>query len=116
MANNFATTSVDSITQTTGPDTLTITDSTQIQTTDFFDGNAGTDTIVISGTTGVGLDFTAMQTDAAHGFHNYEALTFNNTSNTSLVNFNVGQFGTGLISNALAVTGSSGFHQIFINN
>ncbi|MFT3986332.1 hypothetical protein [Aestuariivirga sp.] len=43
MANSNATTSTDSITQTTGADTLTVTNTNQIQSTDVFDGAAGTE-------------------------------------------------------------------------
>jgi Ca2+-binding RTX toxin-like protein len=46
MANAFATTATDSITQGNGTDTLTVSDSSQINFDDLFDGGAGKDTIV----------------------------------------------------------------------
>jgi hypothetical protein len=53
MENFDATNGIDTHTQTAKADTLTITNTNQMQGTDFFDGGRGFDTIVI-GTTGAG--------------------------------------------------------------
>ena len=73
MANNNATTGTDNITQTGGDDTLTITNSNQLNANDFFNGGGGNDTIVISGLTGLAADLSVVTTSATSGFHNYEA-------------------------------------------
>ena len=116
MANNNAVNGADNITQTSGTDTLTFTNTNQVDAQDFFDGGGNTDAIVISSATGLSFNFTTYGTDATHGFHNYEALTFNNTSGTSSGTFNAAQFGAGLISTSLAVTGAGGTQSIVINN
>src|SRR4029079_14480390 len=107
MAN--ATTGVDTITQTAGPDSLIVTDTTEVQPTDFFDGAAGFDTIVV-GPTGAGTTvvLAGVTTDLTHGSHNYEALAIQNTSGTTQAILTAAQFGTGLIANNLAVTGVNG--------
>jgi len=113
MVNNNATSGTDNITQTVGTDRLTVLQDT-IQSTDFFNGAGGFDTIVI-GTAGDGItaDLSASGTDATHGFHHYEALAFRNTSGTdiSIAKFTGDQFGTGLISTSLAVRGVNGTQQ-----
>jgi Ca2+-binding RTX toxin-like protein len=113
MANNNATISTDNITQTAGTDRLTVLEDT-IQPTDFFDGAGGFDIIII-GTAGNGIEanLSASGTDATHGFHHYEALTFRNTSGSdiSIAKFAGDQFGTGLISTSLAVRGVNGTQQ-----
>ncbi|MBI2717512.1 MAG: DUF4347 domain-containing protein [Rhizobiales bacterium] len=114
LQNNNATTSTDNITQSTGADTLTVTATTQIQAADFFDGAAGSDAIVISGATGVTVSLAGAGTSGTTGFHNYEGLTFDNTSGTSTVTLAGAQFGGTLISNSLAVTGAAGTQAIAI--
>src|SRR3990172_9655055 len=117
MANFNATTGTDNPTLTNNADTVTVTNTDQIQATDFFDGLNGTDAIVI-GTAGAGVnvDLSAAGTDATHGFHNFERLTFTNTSGTSTATLSAAQFGTGLISNSLAVVGTSSTQAIIVNN
>jgi Ca2+-binding RTX toxin-like protein len=111
MSDNNATIATDNITQTGGPDTLTVTDSNQFQGTDFFDGGLGTDAIVI-GTLGAGVIVNIIGLpDATHGFHNYEAITFKNTSGFSAVSLAAVEFGAGLISSSLALTGVNGSSQ-----
>ena len=89
LVNDSATAGNDIITQTTGDDTLTVTATAQVGANDFFDGDAGTDTIVL-GVAGAGtsIDLSKAGTDATHGFHNYEGITFANTSGTGTATFN----------------------------
>jgi Ca2+-binding RTX toxin-like protein len=106
MADDVATTNIDNVSQEAGVDTLLVTNSNQIQSEDFFDGDAGTDIIVVGSN---GFTFlNNVTTDATHGFHNYEALTFTDLSaEQSVAIFDAGQFGTGLISTSLVITGST---------
>src|SRR5262245_42402282 len=97
-----ATTGIDTIVQGPGNDTLTVTDPTQIQPEDFFDGGGGTDVIAVGGPV---IDLSVAETDATHGFHNYEGLTF--TGAQSILVLDAAQFGAGLISNTLTVTGTA---------
>ena len=117
LVNDSATAGNDIITQTTGDDTLTVTATAQVGANDFFDGDAGTDTIVL-GVAGAGtsIDLSIAGTDATHGFHNYEGITFANTSGTGTATFNAAQFGSGLISNSATITGNTGTQAIVINN
>jgi Ca2+-binding RTX toxin-like protein len=116
FANNNATTSKDTITQTTGSDTLTVTSSGQIVSTDKFDGAAGTDTIVISGTSGVTVNLSTAGVTSTTGFKNYEALSINNTSGTSTVTLNANQIVAGGISTSLNLIGAAGTQSVIINN
>jgi Ca2+-binding RTX toxin-like protein len=113
MANAFATTSTDTITQGSGPDTLTVSDTSQINFDDSFDGGAGIDTIV-SGSPGAFVATTVdlrLGTVPPFGFRNYEGLAFTNTAGDTNVILNASQFGTGLISTHLAVRGVNGTGQ-----
>ena len=116
LQNNNATTSVDNITQSVGADTLTVTATTQIQATDLFDGAAGTDAILISGSAGVTVDISAAGITTGVGLRNLEALNFDNSSGTSTLTVSAAQFGSGLIATALAVTGAAGTQLITVNN
>ena len=82
MATNNDSTGVDNITQGSGNDTITITLQADIQVNDYFNGGTGTDTILVSSTTGVNIDISSMGISSTTGFHSYEALAFNNTSGT----------------------------------
>ena len=92
-----------------------------IQTHDFFDGLAGSDTIVIAPILAPDelasiLIFRTL-TDTTHGFHSYEALRFTNTVGDASVAIDAEQFGAGLISEALAITGvDGGFQFISVRN
>jgi len=113
MANNFATTGQDTITQGNGPDTLTVSDSSQINFDDLFDGGGGTDTIV-SGSPGAFVATTVdlrLGTSSGFGFRNYEGLAFTDTAGDTNVILNASQFGTGFISTHLAVRGVNGTGQ-----
>jgi serralysin len=113
MENFDATTGTDNHAQSADADTLTITNTDQIQQDDFFDGAGGTDSIIISG---ADIDLEAVVTDITHGFHNYEAVAFINATSFSEVSLDRVQFGAGLISDALTVTGVDGGTQIVIVN
>lgn len=117
MAANNATTSIDAITQTTGNDTLLISSSDVMQAEDQFDGDAGTDTIVISAPVGGTIDLRP----AANAFTGYEAMSFSNsTGSTSVVQLDASQFGAGggLLPMNLTLWGSTGAQtiQIFAAN
>jgi Ca2+-binding RTX toxin-like protein len=99
-----ATTGVDIIEQGDGADTLIFTASNQTQDGDIFVGGTGTDTIAV----GPGVSFLAYQVFPSGGFFGYEGLTFNGTANAL---FEAMQFGSGLISNSLHVTGANGTSQ-----
>ena len=112
MAN--ATTSIDSLVQTTGQDVLIFTKSAQAEAADFFDGGGGVDTILISGAAGVSVNLNAASVSDSTGLHNYEVLSFDNTSGTSSVKLDAAQFGSGLLAQPLAVQGSAGTQEIVI--
>jgi len=99
-----ATTGVDAIDQGDGADTLIFTASNQTQDGDVFVGGTGTDTIAV----GAGVDLFAHQVLPSGGFFGYEGLTFNGAGSA---NFEAIQFGSGLISNSLHVTGAFGTSQ-----
>jgi len=117
MANDDATTGTDTVTQTTGDDTVRVTATAQVDATDFFDGDTGTDTIVVGVTgSGTSIDLSAAGTDATHGFHNYEGITFAATSGTATATVNAAQFGSGLIANSVTITANTGTQAIVVNN
>src|SRR6478672_489941 len=108
MTVNFATTGVDTIDQGDGADTLSFTAANQTQNGDVFDGGTGTDTIVV----GTGLTVFGFQALPTGGFFGYEGLTFSGAGDARFVGI---QFGNGLISNSLHLTGSNGtFQQVLI--
>jgi trimeric autotransporter adhesin len=115
MANNNATTNVDNITQTTANDTLTFTATNQVNATDVFDGNTGTDGILLSGSNGVAINFTAASVTA---FKNYEQLIFGNSSGTTTATFNANQFGAtlGNLPFSLQLVATAGTNILVINN
>jgi Ca2+-binding RTX toxin-like protein len=106
MADDVATTSTDNVTQTSGDDTLTLSDPNQLELLDFFDGAGGKDTILVT-FAGAFASIGGLQTDASHGFHNYEALSFAQTSSLQIL-IEATQFGSGLISTSLTIIGSAG--------
>jgi Ca2+-binding RTX toxin-like protein len=97
-----ATNGIDNIVQTNGNDTLNITSPGQLNDGDAFNGGAGKDTISISPSGE--FDFTA----GTINLLSYEALTF---AGNSQAEFAASQFGSGLISTSLHVTGQNGFGQ-----
>jgi Ca2+-binding RTX toxin-like protein len=109
MANDNATTGIDSISQLDGDDMLIISAADQIQELDFFDGGTETNTIVFSngGPDPVTLLLFDVLTDGSHGFHNYGAVGFVGVAFTA-VWLDAEQFGAGLISTSLAISGTDG--------
>ena len=101
---NHATTSVDTFDQGDDNDTLVFDASNQTQNGDVFDGGTGTDTIVV----GAGVTLSALDLLPGGGFFGYEGLTFNGAG---LAVFTGIQFGSGLISNSLHITGVNGSSQ-----
>lgn len=113
MATFTATTGTDNPTLSTGADIVNVQATTQIQAADTFQGSDGVDAINVgNGSTGtVSVNLSNAGNDGTSGFLNFEALTFANTGNpnsTVTATFSSAQFGTGKISNSLAVTGTSG--------
>jgi len=104
MSNNNATKNIDTIDQGDGADTLIFTASDQTQDLDAFRGGTGTDTIVI----GAGVTLSALDLLPGGGLFDYEGLTFNGAG---LAVFEAIQFGSGLISNSLHITGVNGSSQ-----
>jgi Ca2+-binding RTX toxin-like protein len=104
MSNDNATTNLDLIEQGDGDDTLTFTNSSQAQSGDLFSGGTGTDTIVV----GAGVVLPAHQVLPLGGFFGYEGLAFVGIGSAQ---FTPIQFGNGLISNSLHVTGVNGTSQ-----
>jgi Ca2+-binding RTX toxin-like protein len=101
---NHATTGEDTIDQGDDNDTLVFDASNQTQDTDAFRGGTGTDTIVV----GAGVTLSALDVLPGGGFFDYEGLTFNGAG---LAVFTGIQFGAGLISNSLHITGVNGSSQ-----
>jgi Ca2+-binding RTX toxin-like protein len=116
FANVNATTATDTATQTTANDTLTITDTTQLQSTDNWDGAAGIDGIQVGTATGVAINLTAASLTTT--FKNYEQIIFTNTSGTTTLTMNGNQFGAtlGLMPLATQFVGNTGTQLIVINN
>src|SRR5262245_28787660 len=112
MSNYNATTGTDTVTQTDPDNTVTVLATNTISGVDFFNGAGENDEIVI-GSSGAGTtDLSTAGTDATHGFHNYEGIRFGNSSGTRTAIFNAAQFGNGLISTTLKVTGTTAATQI----
>jgi Ca2+-binding RTX toxin-like protein len=110
LATYNATTGQDNFTGDSANDTVAVTDTSQIQSSDVFNAGAGTDAIQVgsSSLTPVTVDLSAAGTDGIHGFLGFEALKFLNLSGTSSATFSSAQFGTGLIAPTLAVSGVAG--------
>lgn len=111
MPNAQPTNGIDNITQGAGDDTLTFRYQSSVNAGDFFDGGTGNNTISAGGDYNSSsillLDYSVLTTDANHGLHNYQNLTFGPEISIELVVFDGAQFGNGLISNNLNVTGAS---------
>ena len=91
-----------------GNDTLIVSNTTQVQVTDRYDGGADNDALQI-GLTGAGtsINLTAAATNGIDGFVGIEGITFVNTSGTSTATFNSTQFGAGKISTTSTITGTA---------
>jgi hypothetical protein len=109
MANFNATTGVDNVDLGNGTDSVTVTNTNQIQIGDYFQGGNGTDDIIISGASGVSVDLSGAGTTAGtSGFNDFGRLVFNNTSGTSGATLSSGQFSGSLIEPNLAIVGAAG--------
>src|SRR5262249_43676247 len=90
-----ATTGVDTFIGGSGNDTFIVTDTSQVNAGDKFDGGAGTDTIQIgNGGSFSSIDFSGAASDGVKGFLNIENIAFTNTSFSSAF-FSSAQFGAG---------------------
>jgi len=100
-----------------GNDTLIVSNTTQVQANDRYDGGADTDTLQI-GTVGAGVAvvLTTAASDGVDGFVNIEAISFVNTSTTSTATFNASQFGAGKISTSSTITGTAAGAQGLVVN
>ncbi len=108
LATYNATTGTDNVVGSSANDTVVVTDTNQIQSSDVFNASTGTDTLQVGAAAGAGVtvNLSGAGTDGVRGFLGFEALTLANFTGTSSVTFSSAQFGTGLISPSLAVTGS----------
>jgi VCBS repeat-containing protein len=126
MATVNATAGVDTFTgvggannTTAGNDTIIYTQGNQVDnappTVDSIDGGTGIDTIQIgNGGNGITIDLgkaTLVAPFVPATFLNIEALAFTNTAGTSVAKLLAEQFGAGVISNSLAVSGILGSNQ-----
>ncbi|RUV54109.1 DUF4347 domain-containing protein, partial [Mesorhizobium sp. M5C.F.Ca.IN.020.29.1.1] len=118
LATYNATTGQDNFTGDSANDTVVVSDTNQIQSSDTFDAGAGTDAIQIGATaiSPVSVDLSAAGTDDGRGFLGFEALTFLNLAGTSSATFSSAQFGSGLISATLSVNGVvAGTQRVVVN-
>jgi Ca2+-binding RTX toxin-like protein len=107
MSNDFATPAVDVFDQGDGADSIIFSSPNQTQDDDIFVGGTGTDTIVVE----AGVALSAYQVLPGGGFFGYEGLAFNGAGSAT---FAAIQFGSGLISNSLHVTGANGLDQLVV--
>ena len=97
-------------------DRFVVTDSNQVSATDRYDGGAGNDVLQIgTASAGTSIDLSAAASDGVDGFISIEAITFVNTSGTSTATLGSAQLGTGKISNAAVITGTTSTQAIAIN-
>ena len=112
MVTFTATTGTDNPTFSTGADIVEVTTTGLIQAADTFQGGDGIGTILIGTKNAtVNIDLSLASSNGTAGFLNFEALAFGNTGNggqSATVTFSSAQFGTGKISNSLAVSGTTG--------
>jgi Ca2+-binding RTX toxin-like protein len=101
MADANATTSVDTIVQLGSDNTLFVTAPNQLNPGDSFDGGGGTNTIEVSGAPNAYVFFNNVT------LHNYSAINLLGP-NAVAAWFDASQFGSGLVSLSLAVTGVDG--------
>jgi len=99
-----------------GNDTLVVSNTTQVQVADRYDGGADNDTLQI-GLAGAGtsISLTAAATNGIDGFVNIEGVAFVNTAGTSTATFGSAQFGAGKISNTALITGTASTQALAIN-
>jgi len=108
-------TQVASIDAGDGDDTLIVTNTTQVQAADKYDGGLGTDTLQIGAAAGgISVDISVAASDGVNGFVGIEAISFVNTTGTSNLTMSSAQLGAGKIATPLTVTGTSAAQAIFI--
>ena len=116
QATFTATTGNDNPTLSTGADTVTVTNTTQINAADIFNGGAGTDTIEIGVVgAGVSVNLSAAASNGSAGFLSFETIQFLNTSGTSTATFAAGQFGSGKIELTSSFIGTASSQGVAIN-
>jgi Ca2+-binding RTX toxin-like protein len=116
MATVTATTGTDNFTGTGGfgntsnqADTIIFSNQNQVQANDTYNGGARTDTVRLD----TSIDFQVAGTSGTNtGFRSIEALAFTGAFTAT---FRSEQFGAGLLSNSLALTGTTGVQTIIIN-
>jgi Ca2+-binding RTX toxin-like protein len=103
LANVTATTATDNFTgtsgTTSGDDQISVTASGQVQFDDLFDGGGGFDTLRI---VNANIDFRPILTGPSTGIKSIEALLY---TNARTMTFRSDQFGSGLISDSVRITG-----------
>jgi hypothetical protein len=109
MAIFIATTGTDTFIGSGADDTFVFTDLNQVTGADTFDGGGGTDTLQFGDTNFIQFD--SLASDGVQGLISIEALTFTRAVFGSTARFRPEQFGTGLVSDNLAVTGVDGAAQ-----
>ena len=116
MVDFTATTGNDNPPLSAGDDIVRVTTTGLIQAADTFQGGDGIDTIIIgTKNASVAIDLSLASSDGTAGFLNFEALAFGNTGNggqSAAVTLSSAQFGTGKISNTLAVSGTAGTNAV----
>ncbi|MFO1157330.1 MAG: hypothetical protein U1E60_00685 [Reyranellaceae bacterium] len=106
----------ETITGSANNETYVVSSTSQVSVGDKYDGGGGTDTLQIgTAAAGTAIDLSAAATDGVSGFLSIEKIAFVNTSGTSTATFSSAQFGAGLISTSLAVTGTAFTTAIVVN-
>ena len=119
LATFFATPFIDFQIGSGFDDTFVVTQSSQIQPGDTFDGNGGFNTLVVSSPFGDSFDLTAAAADGLKGFLDIQEIDFNVTAGSSgtitTVTLNANQFGAGKIATDSIINGSNGTDRLVIN-
>ncbi|MBV8187345.1 MAG: DUF4347 domain-containing protein, partial [Alphaproteobacteria bacterium] len=106
----------DTIVGGSGNDTFIVTNTNQVLAGDTFDGGGGNNIIQIGAAgAGTSIDLSGAASDGVKGFLNIGGIAFANTSGTSTATLGSAQFGSGKISNALAVTAGTAADALVID-
>ena len=103
FTNWTAGTDLSAISGSSGDDTIVLGTTSRVSATDIYNGGAGVDTIQIGAASNAG---TSINLSAAN-LQSIEGLKFANQTKISTATFSSTQFGSGLVSTNLAVTGTS---------
>ncbi len=113
MANVNATTGTDNFNgssgTTSGDDQISVTAQNRIQSGDLFDGGGGYDTLRATAS----INFTSIVDSASSGIKNMERVLY---TTGSTLTFRSDQFGSGLISDSVNITGVTGSTQTLAIN